>query len=76
MDRDKAIAPVAAQEAYLKYGFVLMRHQVFYCPTCNCVLNVGPVYLPNYCDQCGQRLDFSNVIHEADEFIQYIDHKH
>lgn len=76
MDSDKATAPVAAQEEYLKYGFVLTRHQVFYCPICNCVLNAGPNYQPKYCDQCGQHLDFSDAVYEADEFIKYIDYNH
>ena len=74
MDRDKAIAPVAIKEEYLKYGFAATNHQIFHCPPCNCVLNAGPNYQPTYCDKCGQHLDFSNAVYEADEFIMHVDH--
>lgn len=67
-----AVAPIIGHDEYLKYGFAVTRQQSFSCPSCHNTLNAGPCYQPKYCDQCGQPLDFSNVVYEDTEFLRCI----
>ena len=53
--------PIIKHGTYIKYGFAIMRHQYCTCPSCRSVLNAGPNYQPNYCSECGQRVDFAYV---------------
>jgi len=59
--------PVARTETYLKYGFVITEHEYQYCPKCKHVLNAGSNYQPKYCDQCGQKLNFSGIKWKEDK---------
>lgn len=59
--KKKAIKPVARKSTYLKFGFVVTECENLYCPRCNHVLNAGPNYQPQYCDQCGQKLTFAGI---------------
>lgn len=54
--------PIVRTEVYRKYGFTYVEHKPFYCPRCNHVLNAGPNYQPNFCSNCGQKMDFSGAI--------------
>ena len=67
----EALAPVTAKREYLKFKFVKTLHQYFDCPTCGHGLNAGRNYQPSFCDCCGQKLDFSNVVYEEEEFLGY-----
>ncbi len=62
--------PISKLETYLKFGFVLAEHEIFYCPRCGHVLNAGPSYQPRHCDQCGQRVDFGSVEWKEDKEIK------
>ncbi len=53
--------PARNEARYLKYGFVPMAFQGFVCPRCGNGLNAGPGHQPNYCDRCGQKLDFKGI---------------
>ena len=66
-----AIAPIITHQEYLKYGFCKTRCQSFLCPTCNSILNAGPNHQPKCCDQCGQFIDFTNIVYEDEEFLGY-----
>lgn len=70
-DRDIAIAPVITMREYLKFGFCKTRYQAFDCPNCGHALSAGPDYQPCYCDKCGQKLDFSNIQYEEEQFLGY-----
>ena len=63
--------PVPKLDTYLKFGFVITEHMNYYCPRCGEVLNAGPNYQPKYCDQCGQRVDFSEVKWMAEKELGY-----
>lgn len=56
---------------YQKYGFVITEHQRFDCPRCGGILNAGPNYQPRYCDQCGQKIDFSGAEWKEDRKLGY-----
>lgn len=63
--------PTIAVKTYLKYGFVVTEHQFFYCPNCNRSLTAGPNYQPNYCEECGQKLDFSGIKWKEEKTLGY-----
>lgn len=67
----KARKPIPRIKTYLKYGLVITEHEYQHCPRCNHILNVGPNYQPKYCDQCGQKLDFSGVKWKKDKELGY-----
>ena len=52
-------------ETYLKYGIFPTTWEVCYCPRCNDTLNAGWNYQPNYCSNCGQKIDFSEIVWET-----------
>ena len=54
----KAMKPIFRTKQYIKYGFVKMEHEYCCCPKCRNILNAGPNYQPEFCDRCGQALDF------------------
>ena len=56
------LKPIIRTENYLKYGFVKTECELYFCPKCNHPLNAGPNYQPNFCSNCGQRMDFSSVV--------------
>lgn len=56
----------------IKYGFVKMEHEYCCCPKCRNILNAGPNYQPEFCDRCGQALDFSNTEWEEDKRIGFL----
>ena len=64
--------PIIKHGTYIKYGFAIMRHQYCTCPRCRSVLNAGPNYQPEFCDRCGQALDFSNTEWEEDKRIGFL----
>lgn len=57
----RGLKPVARTEQYLKYGFIPTEYKLYFCPNCGRPLNAGPHYQPNFCGDCGQRVDFSDV---------------
>ena len=57
----KVMKPIFRTKQYIKYGFVKMEHEYYCCPKCRNILNAGPNYQPEFCDRCGQALDFSNT---------------
>lgn len=56
---------------YLKYGFVIMECEHYYCPKCGFALNAGPNYQPKYCSECGQKIDFSGVKWKEEKELGY-----
>lgn len=38
--------------------------QTFRCPRCYGFLNATPFHAPNYCGECGQRLNFKGVVYK------------
>jgi len=64
--KNTARKPVSETETYLKYGFVVTEHEKHLCPRCKNVLNAGPDYHPNYCSQCGQKINFNDIEWKAD----------
>ena len=64
--------PKSKIKKYLKYGFVITEHEFYYCPRCEHTLNAGPDYQPNYCNQCGQHLNFSGIKWSEDRELGYI----
>ena len=63
--------PAARTETYLKFGFVITEYENHYCPRCNHVLNAGPNYQPKYCDQCGQKVSFAEIIWKEDKELGF-----
>lgn len=56
----------------IKYGFVKMEREYCCCPKCRNILNAGPNYQPEFCDRCGQALDFSNTEWEEDKRLGFL----
>lgn len=54
--------PIAKKTRYLKYGFVITEIEQQLCPRCKEILNAGPDYQPNYCGNCGQKIDFRDTV--------------
>lgn len=69
MDRNTAVAPTSRIEEYLKYGSYRTLHQYFFCPNCGWILSAGRNYHPNFCEHCGQALDFSDVTYQEDKYV-------
>lgn len=69
--KKNAKKPIVTVETYLKYGFVVTEHQFFYCPQCKRSLTAGPSYQPNYCEECGQRLNFSGIKWKEERMLGY-----
>ena len=63
----KARKPIAKKSTYLKYGFEYYR-----CPRCKNILNAGPNYQPKYCDQCGQKINFSGIKWKEDKELGFV----
>lgn len=63
--------PVQKTKTYLKFGFVITRTEMYYCPRCRHLLAAGPMYQPRYCDQCGQRVKFDNVVWKEEETLGF-----
>lgn len=70
-NKGNARKPIARKITYLKFGFVITEHENQYCPRCNHILNAGPNYQPKYCDQCGQKLNFSMVKWKEDKELGF-----
>lgn len=68
--------PVARNRQYLKFGFVITKHEYHDCPRCGSTLNAGPNYQPRYCDRCGQKIDFSGTEWKEDKEIGYAERRH
>ena len=71
MKKRKARKPIPRIRTYLKYGFVITENEYHHCPRCNNILNAGPNYQPKYCDQCGQKLNFSRVEWKEEKTLGY-----
>ncbi len=69
----KSIArrPSARTQTYLKYGFVITECEKYLCPRCGSILNAGPNYQPRYCDQCGQKINFTGVQWKKEKKLGY-----
>ena len=63
--------PIPKTETYLKFGFVITKVEHYYCPRCRHLIDAGPLYQPRYCDQCGQRVKFDDVVWKEEETIGY-----
>ncbi|MCM1179961.1 MAG: hypothetical protein NC347_06875 [Clostridium sp.] len=75
MLRNIARKPIPKMGTYLKYGFVITEHESYLCPRCMSILNAGPNYQPRYCDQCGQKIDFSGIVWKADRELGYAERR-
>lgn len=69
----KVMKPIFRTKQYIKYGFVKMEHEYYCCPKCRNILNAGPNYQPEFCDRCGQALDFSNTEWKEDRQIGFVE---
>lgn len=63
--------PVLGHKTYKKFGFVVTLCQSCDCPRCGHYLSAGPNHQCRYCDQCGQRVDCSNVKWEEEIELGY-----
>jgi ribosomal protein L37AE/L43A len=70
--KEIARKPIPKMGTYTRFGFVIVRHEYHQCPRCKNTLNAGPNYQPKYCDQCGQKVDFSGTVWKAEEEIGVI----
>lgn len=68
-----AMKPVSKIEIIVRYNFVKLEHECHYCPVCGSVLNAGPNYHPNFCEKCGQALDFSETEWKEDRRIRFVE---
>ncbi len=68
--KHKARKPISKIRNYLKYGFVIVEHEYHHCPRCGKVLNAGPEYHPNYCEQCGQKISFAGIQWKEDKELR------
>lgn len=50
---------------------VITEHHFYSCPRCRETLNAGPNYQPRYCDQCGQKINFSGAEWKEDRQLGY-----
>ena len=50
-----------------------LEHEYHYCPVCGGALNAGPDYYPDFCEKCGQALDFSETEWKEDRQIGFIE---
>lgn len=66
-----ARTPIRRTGTYLKYGFIIMEHEYYCCPSCKKTLNAGPMYQPKYCPECGQKVTFKNIEWIADKKLGY-----
>lgn len=73
MPRFIARKPIVKTGTYNKFGFVITLHEFCCCPKCKSILNAGPEYQPNYCDNCGQKIDFSDVVWKEEKSIGYVE---
>ena len=64
--------PVFKTDTYDKYGLIRILHHSCCCPRCGSVINAGPKYRPNYCEYCGQKINFSDIAWKEDKEIGYI----
>ncbi len=64
--------PVPKIQTYLKYGFVIVEHDIYCCPRCREILNAGPNYQPQHCSECGQRVTFAGVEWREDRQKGYV----
>lgn len=67
----KARKPIARENSYLKFVFVITEHENHYCPRCNHVLDSGPNYQPRYCDQCGQKVNSKGTEWKKDKELGF-----
>ena len=74
MFRNVASKPIPHMRTYLKFGFI-MEHESYLCPRCKSALNAGPNYQPRYCDQCGQKIDFSSIEWKEDKKLEYAERR-
>lgn len=65
--------PVSKVEVIVRYNFVKLEHEYHYCPVCGSVLNAGPNYHPDFCEKCGQALDFSETEWKEDRRIGFVE---
>lgn len=73
--KNMARKPLPKADVYLKFGFVITECENQHCPRCNHILNAGPNYQCKYCDQCGQKIDFSGIIWKKDKCLGYAERK-
>ncbi len=73
MIREETRKPAFKIGTYLKYGFVIMEEEICLCPRCSSRLNAGPDYQPKYCGQCGQSLDFLEVVWKDEKRLGFLE---
>lgn len=72
MTEKQARKPITRIETYLKFGFVITEYECHICPKCGNVLNAGPNYQPNYCEQCGQHITFAEIDWKPERILGYL----
>ena len=65
--------PVSKTGIVIRYNFVKLEHEYHYCPVCGGALNAGPDYYPDFCEKCGQTLDFSRTEWKEDRQIGFVE---
>lgn len=71
----RARKPMLEKQTYLKYGFVIMEHEACLCPRCGHILNAGPGYQPKYCSECGQKMNFTDIVWTEDKKLGFADER-
>ena len=73
MFRDKAKKPIFETKTYIKYGFVIMEREYTYCPNCRDIIDAGPEHQPNYCGNCGQKIDFNGAKWKKEKQLGFLE---
>lgn len=55
------VKPMIFFQEYLKYGLFRTKVMLTKCPCCESTLNAGPSYQPEFCSDCGKKLDWSDI---------------
>lgn len=73
MLKNIARTPISKTGTYLKYGFVIMEKESYFCPRCGSVLNTDPNYQPKYCEQCQQKINFSGIEWKEERMLGFVE---
>lgn len=71
MFKNRGKRPIKKVGTYLKYGFVITEHESFLCPGCGNCLNAGPGYQPEFCNRCGQHINFDGIGWKKDKVLGF-----
>lgn len=62
--------PTEYTAEYKKFGLVMIRIHGHKCGECGAILNAGPNWQPKCCEECGTKVDWSDVVWIPDEELE------